>query len=101
MKLQRWELDVGEIVLYYQLTNSEIRKGCINLTKLEYKAFKLLSDMKLHPKEDIVEAIYNHREITMKDAFNMKEVIHRLNKKIKPIGQINNEYSWGYKFIGK
>ena len=96
MKIKDWELEVGEIILY---TGKSIET--IKLTPLEYKAFKYYKDCELHTWSEGIRNLYRERRDTKKNRNNLKEIIHRTNLKIKPIGRIENRAGFGHKFIAE
>lgn len=92
MKILYWELEAGQLILY-----SEKKMDSIKLTPLEYKIFKRLKSGKLRSKTDLIVSIYDYKASSEGDSNNLKAIVWRLNKKIKPIGHIESLYGWGYK----
>lgn len=91
MEILDWELEKQEISIY---TGNRIKY--IPLTPLEYRAFKLYRDEILHEDSKAIKLIYGKKKSCQN---NLKEIIARLNGKIKPIGRIHRYYCTGYKFI--
>lgn len=91
MEILDWELERQEISLY---VGNKIMY--IPLTPLEYRTFRLYMDGVIHEDSTAIKRIYGNKKSNMN---NFKEIIARLNKKIKPIGKIHRYYTVGYKFI--
>lgn len=87
-----WELDEGQIVIY---RDKKIVQS-IKLTRQEYKTFKKMKDGKLYSKHALIYHIYNYQKLRDGDENNLKALIWRINRKIEPIGHIDNHYAWGY-----